>query len=298
MLKDIRNFVNGAVYGITLIIPGVSATIRAIILGFYDELLSTLNHFREDTRKNTRYMAMFLFGIAAGSVVCSSIISYLLANYSLPTMLFFTGLLAGIVPFIFLKTKSTAKESALKMAPREIALAIAAMLALFALSRLVDDPTVNPTEAISAINPTLVFFVFFAGILNGATLVIPGLSGAFILLIMGLYPLVVYSISSVGTFLGDMGNLLLLRDICMILLPFGIGGLIGCLFMARIMEKLMRNFLEAVYAVILGLVLGSIITLLSNPLVYQSGTSTMPIIAGLITFCVGCTTAYILGKRM
>jgi putative membrane protein len=288
MLKDIRNFINGSVYGITLIVPGISATIFAIILGFYDELLNALNHFREDYRKNIRYLAGFLLGIITGAVIFSYIISYLLAHFSLPTMLFFMGLLVGIVPFIF----SKAKGSARRIAPREIALTILSMSALYALSRAVNETAVNPSDAINAMSVALILYIFLAGIINGATLVIPGLSGAFILLIMGLYPLVIYSISSVGVFFRDVGNFLLLRDIGMVLLPFGVGALIGCLCMARIMEKLMQRFYKAVYAVILGLLLGSVITLLQNPLMYQSGTSIIPLIVGVVAFCAGCVLAY------
>jgi putative membrane protein len=293
MRKDIRNFLNGAVYGITLIIPGVSATIFAIILGFYDDLIYTLNHFREDYRKNTRYLLVFLLGIAAGAVALSSVILYLLANYSLPTMLFFMGLLLGIVPLIFLK----AKGSGPRIAPRELVLAIISMFVLYAFSRVVTATALTPTEAINNMNMALVLYIFLAGIINGATLVIPGLSGAFILLVMGLYPLVIYSISLIAVFLGDMGNSSLLLDICIVLLPFGLGAVIGCLAMARLMEKLMRNFKKAVYAVILGLLLGSLITLLQDPVVYQSGTSNISIIAGLVMFCLGSAASYILGKR-
>jgi len=305
MPKVIRNFLNGSVYGITLIIPGVSATIFAIILKFYDELIYVINHFRENSRKNAAYLLTFLFGVAAGAVFFSSVISFLLENYALPTMLFFIGLLIGIVPLVFSNAAGTtagkangdAKGSALRIAPRELALAVFSMAALYALSRLVSESAVDPADAVSSMNAALVFYIFLAGIINGATLVIPGLSGALILLIMGLYPLVIHSISSIGALLGDLGNFLLFRDICAVLLPFGIGGFIGCLFMAKIMEKLMRNSRKAVYAVILGLLLGSIITLLKSPLLYQSGTSIIFFIVGAIMFFFGTAAAYFLGKK-
>jgi len=292
-LKDIRNFLNGCVYGMTLIVPGVSATIFAIILGFYDELIYAMNHFKEDYKKNIRYLAVFLLGIAAGAVVFSSVIIYLLENHSFPVMLFFIGLLAGIVPLIALKAKGTAR----RIAPREIALAVFAMAALYLLSRGVNTAEVDPADAIAGMNAALVLYIFFAGVINGATLVIPGLSGAFLLLIMGLYPLVIYSVSSIGVFLGDMGNLSLLRDICIVLLPYGIGAFFGCLGMARLMEKLMRSYSQAVYAVIIGLLLGSIVSLLQNPLVSGGAASILPIVLGVITFCAGCAASYNLGKR-
>ena len=293
MRKDIRNFLNGSIYGMTLIVPGVSATIFAVILGFYDELIGAINHFSKNYRKNARYLSVFALGIAAGAVVFSSVALYLLAEFSFPTMLFFMGLLLGIVPF----TASKAKGTAPKPAPREIALAVVSFAALLALSQIVNTAGMHPADAASAMNAALVFYVFIAGAINGATLVIPGLSGAFILLIMGLYPLIIQSVSSVGYFIGDLSNLLLLQDIAVVLLPFGIGALIGCLGMARLMEKLMRDYHESVYAVILGLVLGSVVTLIWEPMVYQSGTSAAMIISGAPALGAGCAASYVLGKK-
>jgi len=293
MLKHIRNFLNGLVYGTTLIIPGVSATIFAIILGFYDELIYAMNHFREDYRKNTRYFLIFLFGVATGTVAFSSVVLYLLTNFPFPTMMLFMGLLLGIVPFIYTKSKGDAP----RIAPREIVLAIVGFIVLAAISFGLDTPVVDPAEAVAAMNLYQVIFIFLAGIINGATLVIPGLSGAFILLIMGLYPLVIFSVSSIATFLGDMGNLSLLRDIFIILAPFGLGAVIGLLGMARLIEMLMRKYTRSVYAVILGLLLGSVIALVQNPMVYEGLTSAVAVVIGVVTLCAGAVAAYFLGKQ-
>jgi len=294
MLKDVRNLLNGAVYGATLIIPGVSATIFAIMLGYYDELIYNMNHFREDFRKNARYLGVFVVGVATGAVAFSSVIILLLDNFSLPTMLLFAGLLTGILPLTYKYAKGGAKRVAL----REVALAALSMVALVVLSVVVPEPPVEHADAVGTVNVAQVLFVFFAGIVNGATLVIPGLSGAFILLIMGLYPMVVASVSHVGSLLGDIGNLALWWEMGVVLAPFGIGALIGCIFMARLMEKLLRDYHKSVYAAILGLILGSLITLFINPLVYQSGTSAPFIAVGVVTFVAGAVLAHVLGKKL
>ena len=292
MPKDIKNFLNGLVYGTTLIIPGVSATLFAIILKFYDDLIRIVNHFGENYRKNVRYLSVFLLGIALGTVLFSSVIVYLLENFSFPTLLFFAGLLAGIVPLIAIKAKGTTPW----LAPRKIALALIAMIVLFALSGT-RSTTVNPAYAIGVMDLSVVLFLFLAGIINGATLVIPGLSGAFILLIMGLYPLVIYSVSHIGYFFLDIRNVSLLRDSAMVLVPFGVGALFGLLVTARIMEKLLRNFHDAVYAVILGLLLGSAILLLQDQIANRDDTPLLFLIVGAAAFCIGCVVSYLLGKK-
>jgi len=301
MLKNMRQFVNGSVFGMALIIPGVSATLFAVILKFYDELIFAINHFREDRRKNARHLLVFSLGIAAGSVLFSFLILRLLSQHPFPTMLFFAGLLAGMVPLIAAKAKGVsgmaAPSAAQKTAPKaqKAVLAVFAMIAMIALSRAATVADLPPEYAMRAMNLRLASYVFLAGIINGATLVMPGLSGALILLIMGLYPLVVFSIASIGDLFRGAGNLALLRDIAAVLLPFGIGGLFGCLSMARIMEKLLRDFSEAVYAVILGLLAGSIAALLWAQ-VWPLGDPARLIIGGAM-FCAGCAAAYFLGKR-
>ena len=303
MLKDIKIFFNGAVYGMTLIVPGVSATILAVIIGFYKELIWTINHFREDCLKNLRYLLVFALGLTGGAVLFSSIIIHLLEKFSFPVMLFFIGLLAGIVPLIAAKAflakhpANGGDQRIIHIIMLRISLSIFSMIGLIFLSRAVNVNTANPAEAIGAVNLSMILYIFIAGILNGATLVIPGLSGALLLLIMGLYPLVIYAISSVGIFFGDITNLVLLRSICLVLLPFGIGALFGCLAMARLMEKLMRDFNEAVHAVILGLILGSIAAIFLDPMIYQSGVSPVLVIIGVITFCAGCVIALLLGRK-
>ena len=295
MLKDMRNIINGAVYGATLIVPGVSATIFAIMLGFYDELIETVNHFREDYRKNSRYIAAFLVGIVLGAVLFSTVVLYFLENYRFQTMMLFMGLLTGIIPLIVAKAKLT--RAVKKLPLREILLALLFMTALLAISRLTPTTETNPTYANSTMTIWLFLYVLLAGVLNGATLVIPGLSGAFLLLIMGIYPLVIGAISSVGTFVGNPGDLTLLTELVMVLLPFGIGGAIGLLLMARLMEKLMLDHNEAVYASILGLVLGSVITLFLDFVITETGLPAVSIVIGVLLFCAGSIAAYMLGKR-
>jgi len=294
MLKDIKSFRNGLVYGVTLIVPGVSATIFAVMLGFYDELIHKMNHFREDYRKNTKFFAIFVLGIISGAVIFSSVIMFLLANVSLPAMAFFMGLLLGIVPFIY--SKATAGSNLL--ARREALLAVIALVALVLLSQSVDTIEIYSGDAVNDINTSLVLYIFIAGIIGGATLVVPGLSGAFILLVMGLYPLIINATASIGMYVTDISNVELLGDILLTLLPFTIGALVGCLSMARLMERLFRDFNKSVHAVILGFLVGSVIVLPMDPIVYQSGTSPMMIIAGIITLCLGCAASYMMKKKL
>jgi len=293
MLKVIRNFFNGLAFGITETIPGVSGGTIAIILGFYFELIETINHFTDNIRKRLRFLAPLIIGIAAGIVLFSSIINFLLANFSFPTMLFFIGLIAGIIPHIYSKARGGDKSLAFK----DILLIAIPFLFLVTISFLKGASVTNPAEAINNIDISYMVFIFFAGIIAAAALVIPGISGSFVLLLLGIYPLAIYSVSSIRFLLADLSNTVLMLSICKVLLPLAIGVIIGGLAMVRLIEKLLENYSKVVYSVILGLLLGSVCVLCKDPITYRSGISFIIVVIGILTFVFGAFFSYKLGKK-
>ena len=288
-----RNFINGLAFGITEIVPGISGGTIAVILGFYDELIETVNHFTEDYRKYLRFLFPFLFGAVTGIITFSSIIHYLLTNYSFPTMLFFIGLIVGIIPPIYSKVKEPGRG----FKYGEIALVLLPLFGLLIISELKGVSVTNPIEVIKTIDVPFIIFIFFAGIIAAMALVIPGISGSFVLLLLGIYPLATYSLSSIRHLLADITNISLMLDICKVLLPLGIGVIIGGLSMARLIEKLLKNYYKITYSIILGLLLGSVYVLFREPIVYKSGISTIIIMIGSATFLLGSAISFNLGKK-
>ena len=295
MLQYVKNFINGLVFGATQIVPGVSGSTIAIILGFYDELLESLNHFRDDWRRHARFLVPLLIGVAAGLVLFSSVIDYLLKGYSLPTMLFFIGLIVGIIPPVYAKIKLPGQ----KFSARDIVTVVVPALAVALTTYFKTEAVTDPGEIINSINAPFILFIFFAGIISAAALVTPGISGSFVLLLMGLYHTVTYSVSSVRFYLADVTDISLFLDICKVLVPFGIGVIIGGLSMARLIGRLLKNHCRIVYLVILGLLSGSIYVLFNEPIIVQSGITVAAVIIGTATFITGCVVSYkIGGKRL
>jgi putative membrane protein len=128
-------------------------------------------------------------------------------------------------------------------------------------------------------------------------LVIPGVSGSFVLLLLGVYPLATHSISSIRFLLADITNTDLLWSIGKVLVPLGIGVIIGGLSMARLIEKLLKNYYRVTYLIILGLLLGSVYALFKEPIVFRSGISAIIILIGFATFLLGCIVSFSLGRK-
>ena len=292
MIKIVRNFLNGIAFGITETVPGVSGGTIAIVLGFYDELIEAANHFTEDYRKYLKLIIPFFIGVASGLITFSSIINYLLTNFSFPTMAFFIGLVVGIIPHIYAKVKEpgrffTAKETALILLP---------MLTLMIISHLKPATVTDPAAVVSGITLAYMILLFVSGIIAAAALIMPGVSGSFMLLLIGVYHVATYSVSSIRHLLTDMTNLSLMTDIAKVLVPLGLGIIVGGLLMTRLIEKLLQNHYKTMYSIILGLLIGSVYALFRDPIVYQSGLSTLFIVAGIVTFLLGSVISFNLGK--
>jgi putative membrane protein len=293
MFSIIRNFLNGLAFGITETIPGVSGGTIAIVLGFYFELIEAINHFFEDIKKYLKFAIPLILGLITGLLLFSSLIHYLLTYYSFPAMLFFIGLIIGIIPIIFSKVK----ESGIRLKLSEIILIIIPFLILLVISGLKETSVVDPEEVINNIDFPFMVFIFFAGIIAAMALVIPGISGSFVLLLLGIYHVIIYSISSIRLLFADISNTILLLNICKILIPLIIGIIIGGLLMVRLIEKLLKTYQKLVYSIILGLLLGSVCVLFREPMVYKSGISAIIIIIGIATLSLGCVFSFIMGKK-
>ena len=295
MRKIIRDFLNGLVFGATHIIPGISGGTIAVVMGFYFELIELINHFFRDLRKSLKFAIPLLTGFAVGLIILSSIILSLLTNYSFPTFLFFIGLIAGIVPHIYMRIV----EYSQRLKTSNILLIVLPFVALSCISLLKaeNEEIFSAAEIYEKINFQYMIYIFFAGVLSAAALIIPGFSGSFVLLLMGIYNIAIYSISSIRHLAADLSNFPLMLNICMVLVPLGLGILAGIILMARILKNLLNNYHGQVYSVILGLLLGSIFALFIEPMVYRSGLSALMVTTGVITFILGTLSSYIMGKK-
>lgn len=130
--------------------------------------------------------------------------------------------------------------------------------------------------------------LLLVGAVAAATMVIPGVSGSFVLMLLGFYKPIINTISNL-TKLENVGSNLL------ILVPFCIGILIGIILIAKLIEFLLKKYEVKTYFAILGFVFASIITLI-KPL-FAISTSLWQVILGVILCFVGGGVAYKLGDE-
>ncbi|NLL78319.1 MAG: DUF368 domain-containing protein [Clostridiales bacterium] len=280
----IKNILKGMVIGVANIIPGVSGGTMAVSMGIYDTLIHCVTHLFSEFKKSLKFLLPIFIGAGIALVGLSFVIEFLFANYPLPTNLLFIGLIVGGLPAIGKKVKGT----------RVSAGHIIACLAFFAL--VVGMAALGETEGnVADLSLTLISVVklFFIGIIASATMIIPGVSGSMILLLLGYYNPILATINDFikSLIAFDMDGIL---HGVGVLMPFGIGVIVGIFAIAKLIEIIFEKFPIYAYWAIIGLIVASPIGIL---LMSSVGTITVfSVICSVIAFAAGFFVAMKLGK--
>ncbi len=276
MKQTILLFLKGFVIGIANIVPGVSGGTLAITLGIYEKIIGAVTHFFSKFKENLKLLIPIGIGAVVSILALSKLINFSLANYKIETVLLFVGLILGGVPVLCNKINKTKP----KISYIIIFIITFGLIVLFAFL----TPK-NNTVNLDVINLKQVILLFIIGIVAAATMVIPGISGSFVLMLLGYYEPIVEVISKITDF-SHIGHSL------MVLVPFGIGIVVGIFLIAKLIEWLLKKYEVPTYYGIIGFVLSSILAIFI-PLSGWNITSTS---IGLVLCFLGFIGAYKLSK--
>jgi putative membrane protein len=137
--------------------------------------------------------------------------------------------------------------------------------------------------------------LFFVGVIAAATMVIPGVSGSMVLMLLGFYNPVLNTVTDCVSALAAFDIPVLVHNV-ELLIPFGIGVLIGIFAVAKLIEILIQKQESMTFSGIMGLVVASPVVVLME-LDLSGGLTIMSIIAGIITFVCGFAVAYVLSEK-
>ena len=238
-------FFKGAVMGIANVIPGVSGGTLAVIMGIYDKFISAISNILKDFIKNLLFLLPIVLGMGASIIISSKVIGNALEAIPLATALFFEGLIIGGMPILYKKIKGHEKKP----------LNIVVLLIVFALLLVYTFAFggINNEVVIVEFNFIEYLKLFLVGVVGAATMIIPGISGSMTLMVLGYYNLVITDA------VGNITNFDLLSRNLNILIPFGLGCVIGIVVIAKIIEYLLKKFEIKTYFAIFGFVFASMI---------------------------------------
>ncbi len=239
------NFIKGFILGIANVIPGVSGGTMAVSMGLYELILSSIGNFFKDIKGNFIKLLPIILGILVAIVSTSKLVTYALTNYKAQTLCLFIGLIFGGVSLIMKKIKGKGSK---------INYLIFFIVFFFVISlNFLKTGLIEISFTNMGIIDYLLLLVM--GFIASSAMVIPGISGSFILMVLGYYDKIIYTISTITDFSKLGSNLL-------ILVPFGIGVIIGIVFMAKLITNLIKKYETKTYFAIMGFVLSSVVVLL------------------------------------
>ncbi|MCE2708477.1 MAG: DUF368 domain-containing protein [Algoriphagus sp.] len=231
-------YLKGIAMGAADIVPGVSGGSIALIAGIYQQLLDSINGFNIQnlsllksfqikefyTRVNGTFLLCLVSGILTSIFSLSGVITYLIDEHPIPLWSFFSGL---ILVSAFLILKDIARWTIGVV----IAVAIGTAFAWWVTNL---PPTTTPNDY---------WFTFVAGAIAICAMILPGISGSFVLLILGQYERILQAV--------------LEKDIFTLAL-FATGCLVGILSFSRVVAFLLRRFHAATIGLLSGFMLGSV----------------------------------------
>lgn len=274
-MEYLKLFLKGIVVGVANVIPGVSGGTMAVVCNVYDKIIGLISFNVKKIISSWKFWLPLVIGMGVGVVAFSKLITVLLQNYPIPTTYFFEGLVAGSIPLILRKTKNSNAEKPSKL-PFGILSFIIGLGLMILMMIFKDDSAKETAQVISEIGTVEIILTFVAGLAAAIAMIIPGISGSFLLLVLGMYGTIMASISSL--------NLI-------ILVPFALGAFAGLFLGAALVRLLMEKIPVYTYCVILGLVVGSLI------LIFPGFASVPVMIISVLTLALGFCAAYFSSKN-
>ena len=289
-MNSLRLFINGFLIGIANIIPGMSGGTLALVLGIYERLIGALRRIGLSTAKNLLgviklkkeafstaktelrridfgFLALLGVGAVAAILLTSKLIVYLLNDHHDATYGFFSGLILTsiLVPARMLK-RCGAKELLVLLIAIALVLSLSIGMGEKQLERVAYKSGTEIAVSDSVRSVTLPTYwdlgLFFgSGALAVSAMILPGISGSFLMLALGVYFRLLTAINTLVEGVPELLNGVFDQAMLGSLLIIGVTA-IGCLFgllaFTRLLNYLLERYRNLTIAFLIGLMVGSL----------------------------------------
>ena len=277
-MNSIMTILKGFVLGIANIIPGVSGGTLAITLGIYEKLIEIISNFSKKIKDNIKFVILLVIGVAIGLLLFSNIISTCLDRFPFVTIMFFIGIILGGTPILFKKVNNNINIS-------NIVIFFITFSIVMIMTFISSGDKIITLDSLNIIK---IIGLFFAGFFAAASMLLPGISGSFILMLIGYYKPIVDSIKDLTHFNNILHNIIILGFA-------GIGILFGLVLSAKLINWLLKKYEIQTYFGIIGFVIASVISIFIGAL--SSTINIINIIIGIVMLIVGILIAKVIGDK-
>ncbi|HHE6725637.1 TPA: DUF368 domain-containing protein [Staphylococcus aureus] len=270
------NILKGFAMGTSDLVPGVSGGTIALLLGIYNQFIASISGiFSRRFWPSFTFLIPIIIGMLLAMGSLSNLFNYLLSQHHIPTMFFFGGLIIGIVPYLLkisnYKTSFTTKHYMM----------VIAGIAILIVITLMNNGDKHAGETLT-LSTGLIIKYFIAGMCASSAMLLPGISGSFMLLVFGVYGTVMLAISEIVK-LNFTG--------LPILLAVGFGVLAGFIILSKIIQYFLTHHKLMTFALIIGFVVGSLFAVFPG-----LPTNIVMWFVSLVVFIIGFIVSLTLGR--
>ncbi|GBZ80466.1 integral membrane protein [Staphylococcus aureus] len=270
------NILKGFAMGTSDLVPGVSGGTIALLLGIYNQFIASISGiFSRRFWPSFTFLIPIIIGMLLAMGSLSNLFNYLLSQHHIPTMFFFGGLIIGIVPYLLkisnYKTSFTTKHYMM----------VIAGIAILIVITLMNNGDKHAGETLT-LSTSLIIKYFIAGMCASSAMLLPGISGSFMLLVFGVYGTVMLAISEVVKL--NFAGL-------PILLAVGFGVLAGFIISSKIIQYFLTHHKLMTFALIIGFVVGSLFAVFPG-----LPTNILMWFVSLVVFIIGFIVSLTLGR--
>ena len=237
-MKPLKMAVFGITFGVASPIPGLDGGTFFILFNVYEDFINSAK--LSAVKEKWRSWLPFLIGCALGLFGVSNLMLFLLRNHELIMYYSFVGLIIGCIPMIYKKSafnRANADFSAVNIAIFAIALAVMIFLAYIA------DRSGGDTNLYAYSTAVSLAWIFFAAAISALGLLIPGVGGALLMLVLGIYTVYIEALAGFDF---------------IVLITLAAGMVFGILSGLRLVRKILRVYPTRLYCAILGFTIGSV----------------------------------------
>lgn len=256
-MSFIKDAIRGFFMSIANSVPGVSGGTVAFILGFYNKLINSINNLFYGEKKekiaSLKYLLKLLCGWIIGMILSIIVLSKLFEDNIYEVSSLFLGFIVFSLPSV-LKNESKTLSKNLK----EIWILLLGIIIVVLVSVLNPIKVVNITE----FNLLKYLYVFICSSVAICAMILPGISGSSILLVCGIYIPIINSVKELLNF--NMSAL-------PVLLVFVLGSIVGLLSFIKLIKKALTKYRSKTIYFILGLMIGSIYSVIIGPTTISNG---------------------------
>ncbi len=256
-MKNIKeyivNFFNGFMMALADSVPGVSGGTIAFLLGFYDNLINSLDSLlsknKEQRNSGKKYLLKLGIGWVIGMAISVLILTSVFEKHIYEISSLFMGFIILSIPIIIKEEKETLRGKYINIIFTIIGIILVYLITYF-------NNTSITTMSLTNLSFSSAIYIFIAGMIAISAMILPGISGSTLLLIFGLYLPVITGIKDIlhlnfAPFFG--------------LTIFGLGIITGILSIIKLLKKALDKYRTQTVYMIIGLMIGSIYSIIMGP---------------------------------